>query len=147
MAVLTSTLPIYAFFLSRRERKKSSDRRGPWRGLWHRGFIGLKNGPLTKDTFQVSRRPVKSQNDDDIELFEEPGRPIHAGKDQHGDDIDEEASNIAIVSPLGSNGKDPLSSQTNASSPDRRDDLESARADTSHIGLTREVEVVAEKSP
>ena len=87
-----------------------------------------------------------SRDDDDIELFGKSHRPMHGREKQHDNRIDEEASNRAIVSQLGSNGKDPLSSQTNAWSPDGRDDLEFARPGTAHIGLTKEVEVITEEN-
>ena len=144
VAVLISTLPIYRFLLSRRAWKKSGSGSGPRKGVWYRGFVSLKNGPATPDKVLVSRRPGISREDDDIELFEGSHKALHGRQDQHDDKIDEEAADKAIVSQLGSNGKDPLSSRTNAWSPDRRNDLGFTRAGTAHIGLTREVEVIRE---
>ncbi|MDI1488104.1 MAG: hypothetical protein OHK93_007378 [Ramalina farinacea] len=142
VAVLTSTLPIYRFLLSRRAWKRSSNRSGPRGGLWYRGFVSLKNEPSTRDKVQASCLPGISQHDDDIELFEKSRRPYDGHENRQDNKIDKEASDKKILAQLGSNGKDPLVSQTNAWSPDIRDDLGCARAGTVHIGLTREVEVI-----
>ena len=144
VAVLTSTLPTYRFLLSRRPWKRGSNRGGPRGGLWYRGFVSLKNGASTRDKAQTSRLPGISQHDDDIELCKKSHSPYSGHENRQDNKIDEEASDKNILSQLGSNGKDPLFSQANAWSPDRRDDLGCARAGTAHIGLTREVEVIRE---